>query len=446
MNMNPKSNATLKKDKQVEKNNSGKNNAKSEQKNDDLEKNNVKKKFLSQRIKDKFLSFNDIKNSNYYIYAIFIIIAYLFYQLGYSFIYSYYFGGKNFSIRTMDVAINQIPFNMALVSVIGIIVFMLLILYYIPLHMCLTEEKFLKKFIWIIPNIVTIYIIFSIVLLLNGAQENKQITDILVLLGVVTSSILVALLIFKTFMSMAVVSVIDGIVNLLSLIIEMGILVWFGYNITLKMDKLIMVNDKIIYIFIIPIVFIFVIVQDCIMTLRRHQKKLFRNIASYVVYLPIFGMFFINKIELKNFFIIFIGPLVLLGLSWLVNRVWYKYKSSMAKKKQQRGISEKKDRKQGDAICKGLQFIISSFMLLFMIMLYLFLYSLIGMIGNSFGKQIVLNSPSNITYYTINGNNSIKGIVVEQTGNTYFISTYPERELVIINSPYIIVEPNMEER
>lgn len=162
-----------------------------------------------------------------------------------------------------------------------------------------------------------------------------------------------------------------------------------------------------------------------------------------------FAFIFINKFDFKNVVIIILGPILLIILIERAGLLHNKFKFIMKDKNggrlenqskpsiKQEGTSESKDNSKNIKI----QFIVILFLILVLFQSYLIIYYIVGMIGNSFGNQMKLNNPSNITYYTTNGHDSVQGIIVEQTGNTYFISTYPDRELIIISTPYIIAEP-----
>ncbi|NRT73609.1 hypothetical protein [Clostridium beijerinckii] len=82
-------------------------------------------------------------------------------------------------------------------------------------------------------------------------------------------------------------------------------------------------------------------------------------------------------------------------------------------------------------------------MIAMIVMIYLMSYAFVNSLGNSLGKTLSLNTKSKITYYNTNKDENYKsvyGIVVQQTGNTYYISS-ENRELIVISSPYVVIEP-----
>jgi len=48
-----------------------------------------------------------------------LFIACIFYQLGYSFLYGYYFGGNESEIVPINIMINQIPLDIKYIAVLG---------------------------------------------------------------------------------------------------------------------------------------------------------------------------------------------------------------------------------------------------------------------------------------------------------------------------------------
>jgi len=77
---------------------------------------------------------------------------------------------------------------------------------------------------------------------------------------------------------------------------------------------------------------------------------------------------------------------------------------------------------------------------------YLMAYGIVYSLGSSLGGTLKLNTKSKITYYNTDKDNnykSLNGIVVQQDGNTYYISS-ENRELIVISSPYVVIEPYNE--
>jgi len=387
----------------------------------------------------KIISFN---NSHIYISALLLIICSFFYQLGYGFVYGYYFGGKTSMGKLMDVMVNQIPFDFKLITIIGICILIFIFCFYISLHMYMKDDKISMKFIWIFMHMITIVILYVLIVFLMGLNSNtlsKEVNTTMVSVVFASSSILFCLLIMKTYINLMVESFIIAIrkvtilvMNLMLVImIDYNIIYWILSNYRISMENI--VNSlwyNVVLFFQITIVS--GLIDYCLFS-KEDKKGIKKYLARSVeIVPPIILLIWVNLIG-KIFLIVFIcgvyGSVIL-----------NKRKNKISTDNKEHNPKESDNNKEKSKKALFILILIGATMI---INLYVMAYGVVNTLGNAFGKTLSLNTKSKITYYNTNKDEnykSIYGIVVQQTGNTYYISS-ENRELIVITSPYVVIEP-----
>ncbi|MBK1809519.1 hypothetical protein JHL18_02520 [Clostridium sp. YIM B02505] len=100
-------------------------------------------------------------------------ILYFFYQLGYAFLYGFYFGGSdNNSIPIIDMVVNPVPFNFKSISAIGALLLLASSSYLFSLLLFIREERLKEKiFSFIIHIFIMLMFFFGIGVFLFGFDD-----------------------------------------------------------------------------------------------------------------------------------------------------------------------------------------------------------------------------------------------------------------------------------
>ena len=149
--------------------------------------------------------------------------------------------------------------------------------------------------------------------------------------------------------------------------------------------------------------------------------------------------FLFKWIPVVVFFIIMNNVVRIVLSVLLAIRILYSKNKKSKSKKDDTVKQNQIEKNQENIMSRGVKLIALLLVLISSIMFYLWMYYVLYAIGNLFGQTSTLNSQSVITYYNIGENHNeevIRGVVVAQTGNTYYISSV-NRELIVISSPYI---------
>ncbi|MDR3594244.1 hypothetical protein [Clostridium sp.] len=373
-----------------------------ESETNDSQKTRVLKNRTLQTIKNIVIT----NNSHIYISAIFLIVGYIFYQLGYSFIYGYYFGGNSLLGKLMDVMVNQIPFDFKLIVTIGGFILLFSICFYISLHMYVSENKVNMKIVYLIFHLITVGALYLIIVLLTG-NNNEEVNLILMYVTLLSSIILYLLLMWKIWNS--------------SIIERFSTTIWRVTVTIINLSATILVNYKIIN---------WMNSKHSLDTLINNFYYSVFILGQAIIITGLLDYIFFNKKDIK--FIAYVRVIISIKRG----------KSKPVKKVENNKIEDKTNNNSTDSNKKGM-IITLLIMILMIVMIYLMSYAFVNSLGNSLGKTLSLNTKSKITYYNTNKDEnykSIYGIVVQQTGNTYYISS-ENRELIVISSPYVFIEP-----
>ncbi|GKX66019.1 hypothetical protein [Inconstantimicrobium mannanitabidum] len=363
--------------------------------------------------------------NNVYVYisALVVAITYLFFQLGYSFTYGYYFGGKSISAgKLMDVMVKQIPFDFKLVAIIGICILIFMACFVLSSYMYVMEKRIIIKIVGIGLHLLMLWALYTILLLLTGTQDANDTEignsiNLVIILGVV---IIISCMIKKICYSLNL----DSVLTRLRKTGEFIIYLIFVFSINwdnLKLNKL---NYTVILFF--ELVVVIGVLDQCFFY-KKDRHVIIRCILSFFEIAPIIGLFlYVNIMEKIIFISVLIVYITAIKIEKLIN------------KKNSSNSSQREKNKN-----KVLLVIIMLAMCSMILVLYLVAYSAMNFMGNGLGKTLHLNTESKITYYNIDNKQNCKvvyGVVVQQSGNTYYISS-EDRELITITSPYVVIEP-----
>lgn len=401
------------------------------------ELNNTQKiKGLKDRIGGTIKSIIITNNSHIYLSAILLIIGYMFYQLGYSFIYGYYFGGNSLFGKLMDVMVNQIPFDFKLIVTIGGCTLLFTICFYTSLHMYVSENEVNIKIMYLIFHLMTIGILYLIIVLLTGNNNNEAINLILMYVTLLSSIILYLLLVWKIWNSSIIELFSTTIWRLTVTVLNLSVTIFVNYKIINWMNSKnflnTIINNFYYSVFILGQAVIITGLLDYIFFSKKDIKCKRVYIKFMLEAVPsIILLIFLNIVG-KIIFIIYISVVITI-----------KQGKSKTVKKNENNSKEAKTNSNSTVSNRKGMIITFLVMISMIVMVYLMSYAFTNSLGNALGKTLSLNTKSKITYYNTNKDENYKsvyGIVVQQTGNTYYISS-DNRELIVISSPYVVIEP-----
>lgn len=384
---------------------------------------------------EKLMNLSDNYYFKFIITGFAIFIAYLFYLLGYSFIYGYYFGGDEIKIlNPFDIIISQIPFDIQYISSLGVIIFIItliiiLIMYNIVFSRGIKRTIFIVIYAFILYSLYFLFQFIELHIayqLLNLLLEGSLVVLIFILfvrLVILGKNQIKGFLIFLIYFILFVIMELKIAEVYLTLAIFIFLIMLEEYLlkiITLLIILILLMLLTNFNLYILAIVLMFYIVT----TYKKGNDKVqIENIIKneeYIVYKKN-----LNKIKLwfeKN----------------ILRRINFTRESQKTNKDKNDIINN--DNKKLLVICTCIMLLIIS------LLSYILLFSLMSNIGNKIGREVSLNKLNNITYYMSNSDDpvTIKGIVVKQLASIYYIST-EERELKIISSSNIIISPVTDE-
>ena len=410
--------------------------AKKREKNYTQEPEKTKKNFVE--IVKGILTAN---NSHIYISALLVIIGCMFYQLGYSFIYVYYLGSNAQYGKLMDVMVNQIPFDFKLIVTIGVCILLFSICFCSTLYMYMLRDEINSKIAYIIFHIATISILYLTILLLVGNDtKNTGLYIIMIYTTMLSSVILFFLFMFKMIKNSIGDSLFISIGKIIIIIIDLISIISANYKLVLWLDSQKYLNNLVSNLLYSS----FLLIQAVITTglldilfLDKIKVKIKINKKYLLLALEVIPIIFL----LMNASILGKVILVITYVSILVIRKIKNYNNIKKNKDTVEYVKSNNDKPKNERNKDAMiTFII---MVAMIVMIYLIGYGLVNNLGNALGKTLNLNTKSKITYYNTNHDENCKslyGVVVQQSGSTYYISN-ENRELVVITSPYVEIEP-----
>lgn len=393
-----------------------------------------------KKLMDRLRSFLKINNAPMYSYAIVIIIAYFFYQLGYSFIYGFYFGSENKYISLMDIFVNKVPFDFKFLSVVGVIIFICCCCYYIPLHMYLSTTLVSEKSLWMFFHVMATSVIVYLYTIIAGFDVDSQVIKKIIGMTLLCSSVISCVLLFvKCIFSLTFSKNLFNIFKVITLAFY-GIAVWWVNYIIIERYGFDLEVTLFSYTTAIAIQLLLLTgVADYLIHSKLDTNDRRKPINLIVFWAPYILLWFVTILIVPTNIKIFIVLSTIVGVYWNIRK---KKKKSKIYKKSSKKINSKKDKlnKSPDGVLPAVVILLTSLVLLIP---YLLLSNVAYIVGNSFGQTLTLNSSSKIQYFDIGNsseNREIHGAVVAQDGSNYYIST-DERELIMISSPYVNILP-----
>lgn len=387
---------------------------------------------------------NCIDNSKFSKHILTILgigIIYFFYQLGYSFLYGYYFGGDGKdTISIIDMVVNPVPFNFKSISAIGLIFLFSLITYLVPLILSIYEHEVGKKAIYFG---IHIFMIFLIIILSSGffwGDYNNIFSksiDLILLLFIIPATVLWLASIFKFGLEYPIKS--------FSLFLYL--MIFFSVII-----NLIDIDEKqevyeIICILVIPTINIIISFSKFIFPkVKMLSDKTNKNIISFFTYLPIVLLaimliyeWLISKIiNIEHKTIITLGCTIIITLTLVV------LLNKRTIRKNKKDIRNNKEIKNNDSKKKIKIIPILLTWIMSVLCLFSFIPYFTALGGREVRKAVSSDSKDLIIYNNLYDKSKTQfmfGSVVAQTDQVYFISKYPERKLVTIKARDIITNP-----
>lgn len=390
----------------------------------------------------KFIEiFNSSKFASFIVPIIGLLVAYFFYQLGYSFLYGFYFGGNtNEYISLIDMIVNPVPFNFKSITAIGIIYLILLIAYFVPLVSSIYENKISKKvtFFMIYLFIIFMMFIFNCVLFWGMPDDTFQKGIYLLILFLVIPVIIILIVSIFRLLFLNMVLFFSGIIYI--------------FMFTFLLLRFLKVDEK-SYLYLIGIAVGLVLVNFIISfgkpIVTKYEKffksKLIRFLSEIVLYIP---FIFILVVTVMSVFKCKLNLISLFSIIVVISLIFVSSKDAIRKVK----LSSKKDtnnnektRIPGNKKNDRRTFaIISCTMIMSIVCLCSIMIYLTTIAGKMIRESSCISSKDKIMYNDVNNKLESKllfGSVVAQTDNIYFISKYPERKLVTVKALNIETYP-----
>lgn len=343
---------------------------------------------------------------------------YFFYQLGYDFLYGFYFGGDG-NISIFNIFINPVPFNFK--SIIGVGV--LLIIYCSVLCMPFIGTLFKKFNIYAFMCLlcISLPIMLSIEYMFLGGVNINELGLPAVTLGIpiFICYIVYAIVSFQTY----------GKSTVLSLFYYLTLLIILN-----AFYHSILCNQKSIII-LLTYFYAFVIIPQINKKIAKYNLERKRILVKWIGS-ALFAILILSYVNIHDkgimlFILIYLCMLIYIkGVRDNITNKIMRYKSKSKEEK----INNTKYKKIGSVFA----------VIIFVIFIYPVVSIAVIFYGSSIGNAVMKNySPNQISYEFNKDNKSsdeIHGTIVAQDGDTYYISQLPERKLAIIKSKSIIVE------
>lgn len=385
-------------------------------------------------------------------------LLYFFYQLGYAFLYGFYLGGNSDDkIPIIDMYVNPIPFSIKSVVAIGIAFLIYVAIVLIPVFGVLYSNKLKHKIIYFFILIFSeIAIIITCVYVFIGSGSGDDIMKLLylfILLLAIPSTILILVLWLRFFQQNTLTFFSCFIYTLIIISILLGQKTNLKYK---EFNQLIAFAS----VFLFPIVLMLLtkIVNFSVKKIfnKLYDTKLYKTIKELFLYFPVFVVIFgifstvmkSLKITVPNFInisliVIYLITVILKNIDktkQILNFIKITKKLEKNEENSQNNIAiednETKNNKNGISILVSGAVII---VLIFSLIICIFIPYTVATTGRIIRESILDLSKDRIIYD--NGNKTVVGRIVAETGDKYYISKYPERTLMTISSSDIITVP-----
>ncbi|MBU3131180.1 hypothetical protein KPL40_01845 [Clostridium gasigenes] len=368
------------------------------------------------------------------------IVLYFFYNLGYAFLYGYYFGGDlDDKVPLIDMFVNPIPFNFKSIVFIGILLLMYIIMTFLPLGKIVLSNKIKDKILWFL-----VFLIGSIIYIIGsgwtfiGDFDNKVLFSMMYFIIVLISiplSIFFTLIFFMYYSKYNYKFYSSVGYNLVFVIIGIGVINKF-YPIPNNY-----LETVVFYAVFIGPIFVTIIGKVIWRKIIRSRntiiyKTLLWFPSSVIISIIIALIMNIKCISYKFAIILLINILALVTIVLIRNAVIRKSK-----------------KEKNNVICSNVTTIKNNknntvIYMLIIIMIAVVVLPMIPHVTVEMGKitrlTIVGLSKEKIIYEKADDKKDFKyifGNVVAEKNNTYFVSKLPERKLMTIKNTNVLSIP-----
>lgn len=363
----------------------------------------------------------DLPYHKYTLTIIGFAILYFFYQLGYVFLYGFYFGGDG-QRSIFNIIINPVPFNFKSIIGVGVLLLVFMSMFCIPLIRIL----FTRFNIYVVISLLasSFVIIFSLAYMFFGRISIEVLGLASIALGVpfLICYTIYVMINFKSYLKLTVISI-------LYCFIILFILDSFDYVRNIN-QRLIMIFLTNIYIFVlIPII------NKRIEKFNSKKRRILGELIGLILFIIII-LRYQNTSDEGIYLSIIIYFIISTYIEIIKNNTITIIRNKIM------GYILINDKENNNDKFK------SSVNICARIISIIFIYPIVSsgilIYGNYMGDVIMKSYSPNKINYEFNKDNlssdEKEGIVVAQQGDTYYISQLPARKLVIIKSKSVVVE------
>lgn len=386
-------------------------------------------------VKDLYLKIVEYTNNfvgKAIITGIALFIAYVFYQLGYSFLYGYYFGGNRNEVILLDLMIHQIPFDIKYVTVLGILIFAFVSLVVLLSYKLIKAKDDLRDNVTTISLTVIMYIlvcllIYIIIEITPSIYTNFKINKNIYLLFYIIYSMLNLLNCLNYYFDNLFSGFILLFIHIIIIALNIVIIDKIEYNFigiwVLIMIGSYVINSLLMYIFNKIIKISNIVIKRLI----SFYIKFLSPIIVFLTIIPIINIFIIIP---KNIIVFDVILLIISCFIWIVKKIRRRKSNYKVNNK-----SYKSNRKP-TKIKKDILVIVISGLLIIVVTGYVLIYSVFFNIGDYMGD--VLNGTNYSNINVLNQDFNYLGKVIKRDNNTYYISD-SNRKLIIITSNQVVI-------
>lgn len=366
------------------------------------------------------------------IYFSIVLLGFVLYTIAYVFLYGFYFGRESGDIMSIiQVIINPVPFNFKSLTILGL--FLVLLLTFVIIVLQRITDSLLNKTIYIISDLVVLIILIictqtAITLVFIG-KYNLSIKYFGVWVFLILTIIYVALS-----LSGNVFELVYGILG--------GLLIFF----ITSLGSYILHMHIQIQIEIYSWIFIGVslLLSILIVYYKNLKSKILYCIVYIVIYLFAIEIGEIKVTKLSLFLLAIIILILLVGINFLIKKIKkYSYIQKFIKKR------DELQEGNTNLLVSGLKFVYKRYKVIFIpgiiSAFILYSYFLIFDLGREISKNMLKTSYDTISYRPINTNvlpEPLRGIVVSQTDNTFYISNESKELIMIKKNSDVEIVPN----
>ncbi len=337
------------------------------------------------------------------------LVLMFFFMLGYSFLYGIYFGNSSKYISILDIGLNIVPIDTKFVISIGILILILSCIYILPIKNLFFKKGILTKLINILVIAFCIYVslcVFKVMLIGNVIFAYEDIYMIVI-------PLIIPMIIFG---SAYITKCLSNVKNVILLVIALTVTIMINIisikiiSFSKKLDLGILILLMILFMPVVSITsnIIESILQKQLDMLVFELKKLFKFIKKMIV-------MFVNLIRYIFF----------------IKYIFHK-----------RNIIQTTNKKEKFTIVDFFETLIIS-VICIATMLIAITPNFFAVLGSYYGTQYVHNNKQVITYSQDNIQKQKIGNIVGCKDGNYYISEYPNKNLVILKSTQAIVETHV---